>query len=110
MEDTFKLSKVGYVMLGVADINATIDFYHGKLGLKETRAGNDLAFFDASSISLVVSTGVGRTPGDSEVVFTVDHVQAAYDSLCEAGVKFHQKPHRVSGDSWLPSFMTRTAT
>jgi catechol 2,3-dioxygenase-like lactoylglutathione lyase family enzyme len=104
MADRFQLSKVSYVMLGVADIRATSDFYHGKLGLKETFAGNDLAFFDAGTISLVVSTGVGRAPGDSEIVFAVDHVQEAYEALLNVGVKFIREPHQVSGDSWAASF------
>ena len=104
MPEQFQLSKVGYVMLGVADIRATADFYGGKLGLKETRASDDLAFFDAGTISLVVSTEIGKTPGDSEIVFTVAHVREAYEALLKAGVKFIREPHQVSGDSWAANF------
>jgi catechol 2,3-dioxygenase-like lactoylglutathione lyase family enzyme len=104
MTEVFRLSKVGYIMLGVADINRTSDFYHGNLGLKETRASDDLAFFDAGTISLVVSTGVGKTPGDSEIVFTVDHVQEAYEALRNAGVAFLHEPHLVSDHSWAANF------
>ena len=39
----------------------------------------------------MVSTGIGRTPGDSEVVFTVDHVQAAYDALTATGGRISSK-------------------
>ena len=104
MADRFQLSKVGYIMLGVADINATSEFYHGKLGLKETRASDHLAFFDAGTISLVVSTEVGKTPGDSEIVFTIDHVQEAYEALVGAGVAFVRGPHPVTDHSWAATF------
>ncbi len=98
------LSRVGYVMLGVADLHTASEFYHGKLGLQQRTTGDDLAFFDAGPISLVVSTEVGRAPGDSEVVFAVDHVDATYEALRKAGVTFHREPHAVAGDSWAASF------
>jgi catechol 2,3-dioxygenase-like lactoylglutathione lyase family enzyme len=100
----FRLSKVTYVMLGVADVHASINFYQGKLGLNATMASNDLAFFDAGTISLVVSSEVGKQPGDSEVVFAVDHVQTAYDALRRAGVAFDHEPHAVTESSWAANF------
>jgi catechol 2,3-dioxygenase-like lactoylglutathione lyase family enzyme len=102
--EPFHLSKVGYVMLGVADIQAALNFYQGKLGLKATIRTDDLVFFDAGSISLVVSSEVGKAPGDSEVVFAVEHVQPAYEMLSRAGVKFEHEPHPVAESSWAANF------
>jgi catechol 2,3-dioxygenase-like lactoylglutathione lyase family enzyme len=104
MTEQFRLLKVGYVMLGVANVQTSLNFYQGKLGLKATVAADDLAFLDAGTISLVLSSEIGRQPGDSEVVFTVEHVQPAYDALCKLGVTFENAPHKVSDSSWAANF------
>jgi catechol 2,3-dioxygenase-like lactoylglutathione lyase family enzyme len=102
--DSFRLPRVGYVMLGVANVQNAIDFYHGKLGLPVTRQSDDLAFFDAGAISIVVSSEIGKTPGDSETVFAVDHVQAAFESLNGRGIHFDLAPHQLSEVAWAASF------
>lgn len=98
------LGAVKYVMLGVADLQRSVDFYRGTLGLKVSQQGDDLAFFDAGSIQLVVSTEVGRAPGDSEIVFAVDHVRAAFQALSGAGVHFDRAPHSLTPTDWAASF------
>ncbi|WP_109489477.1 VOC family protein [Occallatibacter savannae] len=102
--DSFKLSKVGYVMLGVADVQKSVVFYHEKLGLTVTQQSDDLAFFDTGSISIVVSSEVGKAPGDSETVFTVDHVQPAYEALSKRGIHFQSAPHPLTASVWAASF------
>lgn len=100
----FQLSSVGHVMLGVANLPAALSFYHHKLGLKTNLAGDDLAFVDAGCVSLVLSTEVGKAPGDTEIVFDVAHVQQAYEGLTRNGVNFSNKPHQISADSWAANF------
>ena len=102
--EPFRLSKVSYVMLGVSNIPASLNFYEGKLGLKTTSKSDDLAFIDAGSISLVISSEVSRQPGDSEIVFAVEHVQPAYEAVTHAGVKFDHEPHPVTDSSWAANF------
>ncbi len=102
--DTFRLSKVGYVMLGVRDVKRAIEFYQGKLGLPLTRQSDDLAFFDADGISIVVSTEVGKTPGDDETVFTVDHVEPAFEALKHRGIQFEGQPHPLTATVWAANF------
>jgi catechol 2,3-dioxygenase-like lactoylglutathione lyase family enzyme len=103
-EQEFRLSKIGYVMMGVTDIKAAVHFYRDTLGLKETREGDDVVFFDGGAISLVVSTGIGKQPGSTEVVFSVDRVQPAYEALSRAGVKFERGPHQLTESSWAANF------
>lgn len=91
-------------MLGVASIPAAVAFYHGKLGLKVTMQTDDLVFFDAGSVSIAVSSEVGRKVGDDEVVFAVEHVQAAFDGLSQAGIVFERKPHALTDTAWAASF------
>lgn len=100
----FRLSSVGYVMLGTADIKTATEFYGSKLGLKIVQQTDDVVFFDAGKITIVISTAVGRDPGSTEIVFSVDSVQAAYEALTRQGLVFENTPHQVSGSSWAANF------
>ena len=100
----FHLDKVGYVMLGVASVPAAVEFYHGRLGLAVTMQTDDLAFFNAGSVSIAVSSEAGRKVGDEEVVFTVEHVEGAFDALSRAGITFEHKPHALTESAWAANF------
>lgn len=100
----FKLSEVGYVMLGVANVPASVEFYHAKLGLDVAMQSDDLALIKAGKVSLAISSEVGRKTGDDEVVFVVEHVEGAYDALSQGGVAFERKPHALDESSWAASF------
>ncbi len=102
--DSFRLTKVGYIMLGVADVQGAVAFYHGKLALPVTQQSDDVAFFDAGSVSIVVSSEVGKVPGDSETVFAVEHVQTAFEALSRRGIHFERNPHALSTTVWAASF------
>ncbi|HEX4170731.1 MAG TPA: VOC family protein [Bryobacteraceae bacterium] len=103
-DDQFHLARVGYIMLGVADLKVATAFYRDKLGLKITGQTDDVVFFDTGTVSLVISTAVGREPGATEIVFTVDHVQPAYAALSHQGLHFERPPHLVTGTSWAANF------
>ena len=103
-DEKFRLSKVSYVMLGVADIKSAVEFYGRKLGLNVSHQTDDLVFFDAGTISLVVRTAVRKEPGATEIIFQVNHVQAAYEALGRNGVVFSHAPHLVTGVSWAANF------
>ncbi len=102
--EKFRLSRVGYIMMGVANLQAASQFYRDKLGLSMTSQAEDVAFFDAGTVSLVLSTAVGKNPGSTEVVFSVDHVQQAYKALSQAGVTFDRKPRPITDSSWVANF------
>ena len=102
--DSFKLTKVGYVMLGVADVQKSVAFYHEKLGLPVSQQSDDVAFFDAGGVSIVVSSEVGKAPGDSETVFAVEHVRQAFEALNQRGIHFERAPHELSPAMWAASF------
>ncbi|UWZ85302.1 VOC family protein [Occallatibacter riparius] len=102
--DAAPISRVGFVMLGVADVGRAVDFYHGKLGLKINSQSDDLAFFDAGSISIVVSSEVGRQAGESEIVFAVEHVKQAAGALSRKGVHIEAAPHPLTATDWAASF------
>lgn len=105
MVNDFHLSRVGYVMMGTADLQRAAAFYRDRLGLRETRQTDDILFLDAGNITLVLSTAIKREPGSTEVVFSADSVQAGYEALKRRGVVFAGEPHQVTGSSWAANFL-----
>ena len=92
MAEPFRLSKIGVVMLGVTDLDKSVQFYRDRLGLKLSMQFEGFAFFEAGGVTLVLNAGLqkatGRGAGATEVVFAVEHVRAAYDALRGQGVEF----------------------
>jgi catechol 2,3-dioxygenase-like lactoylglutathione lyase family enzyme len=103
-----KLSQIGLVMLGVADIARGVAFYRDTLGLSLRQEIPGFAFFDGGGVTLCLSqplakaTGAGA--GATEVVFSVEDVQGAYEALRAKGVHFTQEPRNVTGTLWSANF------
>ena len=108
MPEQFRLSKIGVVMLGVADIEKSVPFYRDRLGLKLSAQFEGFAFFDAGSVTLALSGGLaratGRGAGATEIVFSVEHIRRAFEALRTAGVEFSGEPRVVSGPNWAANF------
>src|SRR5450631_3139397 len=100
--------KIGIVMLGVADGEKATAFYRDRLGLTVTNQNEGFVFLDAGPITLVLSAALGQAlgkePGNTEVVFSVEHVRAAYDSLHTKGVEFLGEPRLTTGPFWSANF------
>jgi len=108
MPELFRLSKIGVIMLGVADTEKSVPFYRDRLGLKLTARFEDFAFFDAGGVTLALSGGLARATGKGagavEIVFSVEHIRQAYQALRAAGVEFSGEPRVVSGPNWAANF------
>lgn len=108
MTTTFRLSKIGVIMLGITDLEKSVAFYRDRLGLQLTGQHEGFAFFDAGGITLALSLSLARAisqgPGAAEVVFSVEHVRAAYEALRTAGVEFASEPRAVAGPMWAANF------
>ena len=108
MSEQFRLSKIGVIMLGVADIEKSVPFYRDRLGLKLSARFAEFAFFEAGSITLALSGGLaratGRGAGATEIVFSVEHIRQAFQALRTAGVDFSGEPRVVSGPNWAANF------
>jgi catechol 2,3-dioxygenase-like lactoylglutathione lyase family enzyme len=103
-----KLTKIGVVMLGVTDVERSVAFYRDKLGLAVQQEIPGFTFLDGGGVTLALSRplarAVGKGPGDSEIVFSVDDVRAAYEALRSRGVVFTHEPRVVSGPMWAANF------
>jgi catechol 2,3-dioxygenase-like lactoylglutathione lyase family enzyme len=103
-----KLSKVGVIMLGVRDLKKSVAFYRDVLGLTASGMIESFAFFSAGGVTLALRQveGLGEEGDErrTEVVFAVDDVQAAHQSLKARGVKFRVEPRPVTGDQYAADF------
>lgn len=107
MSEAFKLSKVGVIMLGTTDMDASVAFYRDVLGLEHTGAHGPFSFFNGGGITLALSPELAPASDGTpsvEVVFAVSHVEEAYTALKESGVAFRIEPRNVAGPMWSADF------
>jgi catechol 2,3-dioxygenase-like lactoylglutathione lyase family enzyme len=103
-----RLSRLGIVMLGVRNLEQSIPFYRDTLGLPLQFASGEFAFFDAGGVTVCLRRAPGlQDPADdgrTELVFAVDDIDAAHESLISRGVRFRVEPHIVTGDQLAADF------
>ena len=105
---SFRLSKVGTILLGTKSAATAIPFYRDQLGLPLTAQFEGFAFFNAGTVTLALSEGLVRAVpqigGAMEIVFAVDGVREAYEALRSRGVQFRIEPRVVAGPNWAANF------
>jgi catechol 2,3-dioxygenase-like lactoylglutathione lyase family enzyme len=104
-----ELKTLSYVMLGAADVERSVEFYRDVLGLKLKARFEDFAFLDTGATTLALSGQLWRHQAVSErealeLVFSVDSVGAAYESL-KPRVTFVNEPRQVNEDNWAVNFI-----
>lgn len=106
--DQFQLSQISSIVLGVTDLDQSIAFYNGKLGLKIRLREPQIAVLEAGSMALVLSPGhirlAPQAAGATEVVFQVERVRTARESLIAQGVIFFTEPRQVTPTEWAAYF------
>lgn len=105
----FRLDKISVIMLGVADVDRSLAFYHGTLGMAVQFETPGFSFLNGGGVTLALSQPLAQAraaaPGAVEIVFSVANVRAAHASLVERGVAFQQAPRQVTPDSWAANFV-----
>lgn len=101
---------LGQVALSVADLDAAVDFYGEKLGLRLIgRFPPGLAFFDCGDTRLMI-TGVEQVGEihNSTLYFNVPDIHISYDELVSRGMIFEGEPQVIhaTGDYslWMAFF------
>ncbi|MGH9416068.1 MAG: VOC family protein [Terriglobales bacterium] len=106
----FRLGPIAQIAVRVHDLERAAAFYEQVLGLKLLLRSQDMAFFDAGGVRLMLSR-----PEQAEfdhpssiLYFAVADVRAAYQALVERGVRFMGPPHQVArlstGELWMAFF------
>ncbi len=102
------IGSVGTVMLGVKDLNASVEFYTRVLGLTVKMQSPVLALLDAGQITLGLSPGhlrlAPQAAGATEVVFHVPSVRSAQKELAGRGVTFLSEPGQATATEWVAHF------
>jgi catechol 2,3-dioxygenase-like lactoylglutathione lyase family enzyme len=103
-----QLSRLGIVMLGVRNLERSVPFYRDTLGLPLKFASDEMAFFDGGGVTVCLRQSPGLAdPADerrTELVFTVDDIDAAHQALASRGVRFRIEPRIVTGDQLAADF------
>ena len=103
-----KLSRVGYLMIPVRDLKRSLSFYGDALGLTIRFANDEFAFLDGGGVALALRHAKNLTPqpesSSIEVVFEVDDIDEAYESLRTRGISFRIAPREATGDRYVADF------
>lgn len=99
------------IMLGTRDVQKSIPFYRDLLGLKLAQQFGGFAMFQSGNITIVLSEDCARSAehvvGATEVVFSVDDIQASYEALKNQGVRFEREPVPIAGPMWAAHLRSR---
>ena len=96
--------------MNVGDLDAAVEFYGDKLGLRLIgRFPPGLAFFDCDGVRLMVSAIPEDSPtGNSTFYFNVSDIQDGYDRLNSSGIQFEGEPHVIHSTNdyelWMAFF------
>lgn len=94
------LSTLSYVIIYVKDTDKSVPFYKDTLGMKVKVNHPGWVELETGSTTLALhgedpEQGTPGTGDRAVMVFGVDNVHEAYDSLKAGGVKFEHGPHEV---------------
>jgi methylmalonyl-CoA/ethylmalonyl-CoA epimerase len=108
---TFGLSRLGQIALNAHDLDRAVAFYHDRLGLPFLFRAPNLACFDCAGVRLMLALPERPEldhPG-SILYFSVDDLNAAYETLTRRGVTFTDQPHLIARmpdhDLWMAFFV-----
>src|SRR6185436_16759181 len=93
-------SKVSVIVLGVTDVVKSVAFYRDTVGLEFKGQHEALAFFSVADITLMLNGNLRRAGGPlagaTEIVFSVESVTAAHETLSLRGCSFTNQPREVT--------------
>lgn len=108
MPQSFQLSQISSIVLGVSNLDQSLEFYNRQLGLNVRLREPQLAVLEAGNMSLVLSPGhlrlAPQAAGATEVVFRVEKVRAAREALGQQGISFLTEPRQVTPNDWAAHF------
>lgn len=90
-----EISGIRQIAITVSDTEKALEFYRDILGLEFLFAPNDeLAFVQAGDVRIMLSTpqGAGAVGANSILYFSVDEIEAAFESFVSAGAAAERAP------------------
>jgi catechol 2,3-dioxygenase-like lactoylglutathione lyase family enzyme len=103
-----KIGNVRVVMLGVSDLQRSIEFYKCHLGLDPIMQEPQLALLKAGETIIGLNRGLAQMSdhlvGAVEVVFGVESVKEWFGILSTKGLRFIKEPNKVTPTDWAATF------
>jgi catechol 2,3-dioxygenase-like lactoylglutathione lyase family enzyme len=101
--------RAAMISLGVTDMDRSIGFYTGTLGLPVTSKSADTTLIRAGEITIVLNiplakSTAGAIAGAVEIIFPVESVAASHSQLVARGCSFVAQPHQITADMWAATF------
>lgn len=97
--EELRLSRIGYVILFVEDPARSLEFYRDLLGMTVRKQSPGWIELDGGGVALALhgSDDIPMLRGGAlpKVVFHVDNVQEAFNTLRARGIKFLHEPAKV---------------
>ena len=92
--------EVARIILRVQNLERSVTFWSGLVGLKIMFASPGFTFLDGGGVQLVLNETEVEVDDESltEIVFESDRVQATHSELAERGVPFEVKLRPVTSD------------
>ncbi|HEX9854103.1 MAG TPA: VOC family protein [Acidimicrobiia bacterium] len=89
--------KVSNIILRVASMERSLEFYRDALGLGVLSESPEFSFLDAGNIRVALNADATQQPDatNSEVVLEVGDVRSAYEEMKARGVPFEIEPRMV---------------
>jgi catechol 2,3-dioxygenase-like lactoylglutathione lyase family enzyme len=94
MTTSLTLGPIGQVSRSVRNIEQSIDWYRGKLGLRHLYTFSKLAFFDCAGTRLFLEESTNPS-AESVLYLRVPDIHAAHEELRERGIAFTSAPHLI---------------
>ncbi len=108
MSDSMTLNGIGQIAITVSDIDQALAFYSDLLGLPLLfRAGPNLAFLQADSVRIMLTTpqGAGAVGANSVLYFKVTDLNAVHSEFLRRGAVNERSPQLAAKmpdhDLWL---------
>lgn len=96
--------RASMIVLGVADLSRSLQFYRDTLALPAAPAPGDLPMFRAGDLTIVLNGALSPSGTGFELVFPVESVSAARKQLSDRGCKFSSEPKEVAPNMWAATF------
>ena len=91
---------VSHVILRVADLERSLEFYRDRAGFAVLGATDAFAFLDGGAIRIALNLRQDQPTDNSltEIVLEVDDIAAEYEAMRDRGVPFEVRPREVMTD------------
>ncbi|MFT5370273.1 MAG: methylmalonyl-CoA/ethylmalonyl-CoA epimerase [Candidatus Latescibacterota bacterium] len=103
--ESFGLTKIQQIAIGVDDLEKSTAFYRDQLGMQFLFGAGHMSFFNCDGLRFMLTT-LKHNDANSLIYFDVPDIQTAFETLKNRGVSFDDEPHTVHETDTMAIWMT----